>query len=149
MYWIRRDKCEVDMKKILNNEFANVSYDNESNAIITVWKRPSTSETYKAICSLMLEKILEFKAEAIITDIYQQGIVGTENRLWLQNEILPKAYESGLRKVATITPNDVFSKFYVESVKSGIFVNAIDLESNYFKDLTSAQEWVMKREVAA
>lgn len=137
------------MKKILNNEFASVSYDSESNSIITVWKKPSTSDAYKVIFSLMLEKLLEFKAEAIITDIYQQGIVGTENRLWLQNEILPKAYNLGLKKVATITPNDVFSKFYVESVKSGIFLNSINLEFSYFTDLISAQEWVMNQEVAA
>ncbi len=146
---IKRDKCEVDMKKILNNEFASVSYDNDSNSIITVWKKPSTSDAYKVIFSLMLEKLLEFKANALIIDIYQQGIVSTENRLWLQNEILPMAYDYGLRKVATITPNDVFSKFYVESVKSGIFVNSIELEFSYFNDLVSAQEWVIKQEVAA
>lgn len=149
MSWIKRDKCEEDMKEILDNEFAKVCYDSDSNALITVWKKPSTSQAYKVIFSLMLDKILEFKAEAIITDIYQQGIVSTENRLWLQNEILPKAYNKGLRKVATITPNDVFSKFYVESVKSGIFVNSIDLEFSYFQDLNSAQAWVLKQEVAA
>lgn len=137
------------MKKILNNEFANVGYDSESNAIITVWKKPTTSEAYRVIFSLMLEKLLEFKAEAIITDIYQQGIVSTENRLWLQNEIIPKAYEYGLRKVGTISPNDVFSKFYVESVKNGILVNSIDLAFSYFNDLVSAQEWVLQQEIAA
>jgi hypothetical protein len=137
------------MKEILNNEFAGMSYDSESNSIVTVWKRPTTADAYKVIFSLMLEKLQEYSADAIITDIYQQGIVGTENRLWLMNELWPKAYKSGLRKVATITPNDVFSKFYVESVKSGIFVNSIELDFSYFQDLHSAREWVMKQEIAA
>ena len=135
------------MKEILNNEFASVSYDSESSSIITVWKKPSTSEAYKVIFSAILEKILEYKVEAFINDIFQQGIVSTENRFWLQNEILPKAYAGGLRKVGTITPNDVFSKFYVESIKNGVFINSIDLEFRYFQDLISAQAWVMQQEV--
>ena len=135
------------MKEILNNEFASVSYDSESSSIITVWKKPSTSEAYKVIFSVILEKILEYKVEAFISDIFQQGIVSTENRFWLQNEILPKAYAGGLRKVGTITPNDVFSKFYVESIKNGVFINSIDLEFRYFQDLISAQAWVMQQEV--
>ena len=135
------------MKEILNNEFASVSYDSESSSIITVWKKPSTSEAYKVIFSVILETILEYKAEAFISDIFQQGIVSTENRSWLQNEILPKAYAGGLRKVGTITPNDVFSKFYVESIKNGVFINSIDLEFRYFQDLISAQAWLTNQEV--
>ena len=137
------------MKEILNNEFAIVSYDSESSSIITVWKKPSTSEAYKVIFSVILEKILEYNAEAFISDIFQQGIVSTENRFWLQNEILPKAYAGGLRKVGTITPNDVFSKFYVESIKNGVFINSLELEFRYFQDLTSAQTWAMQEEVPA
>ena len=135
------------MKEILSNEFASVSYDSESSSIITVWKKPSTSEAYKVIFSAILEKILEYKVEAFINDIFQQGIVSTENRFWLQNEILPKAYAGGLRKVGTITPNDVFSKFYVESIKNGVFINSIDLEFRYFQDLISAQAWLTNQEV--
>jgi hypothetical protein len=135
------------MKEILDNEFASVSYDSESSSIITVWKKPSTSEAYKVIFSVILETILEYKVEAFISDIFQQGIVSTENRFWLQNEILPKAYAGGLRKVGTITPNDVFSNFYVESIKNGVFIDLINLEFRYFQDLISAQAWVMQQEV--
>jgi len=139
----------MDMKEILSNEFAIVSYDSESSSIITVWKKPVTSEAYRVILSFGVEKLVEYKAEALISDIFQQGIVGTENRLWLQNELLPKAYAGGLKKVATITPNDVFSMFYIESVKSAVIVNSLDLEFRYFQDLTSARTWAMEEEVPA
>lgn len=137
------------MKEILNNEFATVSYDEISNAVISVWKKPSTSEAYKLIFTGILDELTKYKASAFISDIYQQGIVGTENRLWLQNEIMPKAFKKGLRKVATVTPNDVFSKFYIESVKNGALGNSLDLEFKYFNDLISAQAWVMNEEVPA
>jgi len=136
------------MREILNNEFARVSYDSESNSIVTFWKKPSTSEAYQVIFTLILDEILELKAESLISDIYHQGIVGTENRLWFQNEILPRASRGGLKKVATITPNDVFSRFYIDSVKQATISNDIKLDFEYFKDLNSAREWILKEELA-
>ncbi len=135
------------MKKILNNEFASISFDETSNSIITVWKRPTTSDSYRNVFTLAVESLIKYKADSFISDIFHQGIVGTENRLWLQNEILPKAYKGGLRKVATIAPNDVFSRFYVESVKNDEFYHSIDLEFRYFPDLISAQSWILNREI--
>ena len=135
------------MKEILNNEFACIRYDGESNSIIAFWKKPSTSEAYKVIFTLILEKILEFKVEGFISDIFHQGIVGTENRLWLQNEILPKAYAGGLKKLATVSPNDVFSRFYIDSVQQASIANGMELDFQYFKDLNSAQDWVLGEEV--
>ena len=137
------------MKEILNNEFASVSYDSASNAIITVWKKPSTSEAYRLIFSVILDKLKEYKAESIVNDIFQQGIIGTENRVWLQNEILPKAYAAGLRKIAVVAPNDVFSKFYVESVRNGVAGKGLDFEFQYFQDLISAQGWLLKQVLVA
>ena len=46
------------MKEILNNEFASVSYDSASHAIIAVWKKPSTSEAYRLIFSAILDSFL-------------------------------------------------------------------------------------------
>ena len=140
-------KREVDMKEILNNEFASISYDDISKSIIAIWKRPSTSEAYKLIFSKILESVPSLGVDAFISDIYHQGIVGIENRLWLQNEILPKAFRKGLRKVAIVTPNDVFSKFYIENIKKGKVAHSLDIDFQDFNDLASARSWVMKEEV--
>lgn len=141
------DNVKKNMKEILNNEFATVSYDEISNSVFSVWKKPSTSEAYKLIFTEILDELSRYNASAFISDIYQQGIVGTENRLWLQDVIMPAAYKKGLRKVATVTPNDVFSRFYIENMKNGALGKALDLEFQYFDDLISAQAWVMSEEV--
>jgi len=59
------------MKEIVNNEFASLSYDDTSNSIIVAWKKPSTSDAYRVILSLALEKLKEYGAEAFISDIFQ------------------------------------------------------------------------------
>jgi hypothetical protein len=136
------------MKEILTTEFASVYFDETSNSIIIVWKKPTTSESYRAIFKFILLKIEQYCAEAIISDIYYQGLVGIEDRAWLQEEIIPKAYKSGIRKVGIIAPSDVFSRFYIESVKAGAMTITMNVEFCYFQDLISAQAWVMHKKVA-
>lgn len=135
------------MKEILDHEFASVHFDKTSNSIITIWKKPTTSETYRAIFNFILQKIKEYGADAIISDIFYQGLIATENRLWLQREIIPEAYQAGVRRVAIVAPGDVFSRFYIESVKSSAQSDDTDVELSYFQDLISAQAWLMNQEV--
>jgi len=136
------------MKEILDNDFTSVYFDEISNSIITVWKKPTTSESYRAIFSFILKKIKEFNADSFISDIFYQGLVPTENRLWLQTEIIPQAYAAGVRKVAIVAPHDVFSRFYIESVKNGAEFVTQELEMRYFNDLISAQGWITNQAVA-
>ena len=137
------------MKEILDNEFASVYFDETSNSIITVWKKPTTSESYRAIFNFILRKIKEYGAESIISDIFYQGLVTTEDRLWLQREIIPQARKAGVSKVAIVAPSDVFSRFYIESVKNGTSSTVTEGEMQYFNDLISAQAWILNEEVAA
>ena len=137
------------MKEIFNDEIVEVGYDEKSNSIISIWNKPPTSEGYRLIFSRILEKLVEYKAESYISDISKQGLIGIENRMWLLQEILPKAYAEGLRKVATIAPNDVFSRYYVDSIKNSDFSINTDLEFQYFHDLTSAKAWITGEEVPA
>lgn len=137
------------MKEILNYEIATVSYDEISNSIIVVWKKPPTTEGYKVIFLEMLSAMSTYNVDALISDIFQQGIIDTESRTWLQNEILPKACKRGLKKIATVTPNDVFSKYYLESLKNAIIAKSLDLDIQFFDELISAQAWVMSEEVPA
>ncbi len=131
------------MKEILDNEFASVFYDETSNSIISVWKKPTTSESYRALFLFILDKIKYHSVDSFISDIFYQGLVATENRLWLQNEIIPKAYEAGVKKVGIVAPGDVFSHFYIESVKNSTQSWAPDVEMCYFQDLISAQAWLI------
>lgn len=137
------------MEKILDTEFAIINHDKNTNAIITIWKRPSTSEDFRSVFSIVLEKVKEHRAEGFVGDICQLGLVGIEDRSWLQNEIIPKAFAAGLRKLATVASNDVFSRFYVEQIQNGEFASANKMEFRYFDDLTSAQRWIGNQEIAA
>ena len=148
--FVKRSNKEIAMKntkEILNDGFASAHYDASCNAVIFIWKKPSTSEAFRLIFSEILKAIKGLKVTALISDIHRQGIVGIENRIWLQNEILPKAYRDGLRRIAVIAPKDVFSSFYVESVKNVAVKNSFNLKFKYLEDIDSARAWIMNEEV--
>jgi hypothetical protein len=108
-----------NMKYYLDNTFAQVKYDPSLKAVITIWKRQNTMASYKEIFKVTLQAIQENKALVYLSDINLQGAVGTDSRKWMEQEIMPKAVQSGLKQVVTIVPNDVFQKFYYNSVKKG------------------------------
>ncbi len=137
------------MKELINNEFAQVSFDNRSNAIVAIWKKPTTKEAYQFIFTAVLENFREYGADSFISDTHLQGLVDMESRQWLQIEILPKAYRAGLRNVGVVSSKDVFSSFYVSTIKNSASENKMDIEFRDFLDVQSALKWVSSRAVAA
>ena len=135
------------MEVIFNSAFAQVSFDEASNSVIAVWKKATTTPAYQETFKIILEVIKKYKASAFISDIYFQGVVGTENRNWMESEILPEAIRLGLRKIATIAPEDIFKKFYVSNVMRHAQFHNEYLKFKTFGDLISAQAWVMNKEV--
>ncbi len=130
------------MKELINNEFTQVSFDKGSNAIVAIWKKPVTKEAYQFIFTAVLENFKAYRADSFISDINLQGLVDMESRQWLQSEILPKAYKAGLRNVAVVASQDVFSGFYIASIKKVMLENKMEVEFNDFQDVASAMDWV-------
>lgn len=137
------------MKELINNEFAQVSFDQQSKAIVAIWKKPATAETYQTIFNSILENFVKYGANSFVSDIHNQGLVGIESRSWLMSEILPKAYQAGLRAVAVISPKDVFSSFYVATILNAVVNNNLNVEFDEFQDVPSALAWVSRKAIAA
>ena len=108
------------MKYYLDNTFAQIKYDPSLKAVITIWKRQNTTTSYKEIFNVTLQAIQESKAQVYVSDITFQGAVGTDSRKWMEQEIIPKAVQAGLKQVITVVPNDIFQKFYYNNVKNEV-----------------------------
>jgi hypothetical protein len=135
------------MKVKYETNFVQISYDEENFAVIAAWKRPTTTEAYKDAFRKILEIFRSNKAAFFISDIYHQGVVGTDNRRWMMETILPEAVKFGLKKVATIAPDDIFKRFYVETVRDSSKQRNEAVEFQFFPDLISAQAWVLNKEI--
>ena len=130
------------MKKILDNDFVLVNFDETCNAIIAAWKKPTTSETYRLTILEIIDSLSLYHATACILDIHQLGLVSTEDRKWFQDDILPMAVTRGLKRIATVTSSDVFSQVNFESVKEAASRNDVEIEMDYFDEMNAAMSWI-------
>ena len=85
-----------------------------------------------------LELLIQQNATAWLSDIRKQGVVAPAQSQWLQTEIIPKAVESGLKKVAVLMDGDVFKDFYIKNLQNKTQKGLIQ----YFGMLENANEWL-------
>lgn len=128
------------MKMLLEMEKADLRYNEETNAIELIWKKRHDEETYKTAFTKGLEFIEEYKATGWLSDIRNEGIVSPANSQWMQEEILPKAINLGLKRIAAVLKADVFQEFYVKNVtKQAQKSNQL---MKYFDNIEDANKWL-------
>lgn len=130
------------MNTTYESDFARVAYDEEANAVVTYWKRPVPVEYYKETFVHILKALKQNKATAFVSDIKNQGTIGTTSRLWMQENILSEAIRNGLTKIGTSVSEETYSKFYSERAVNEIFVHNKWVEFRYFRQIEEALDWV-------
>jgi len=132
------------MKQYLDNSYAEVTYDASIKTVITIWKRQNTAESYQEIFNTILQVVKETGATVYLSDITLQGAVGTASRKWMEQEIMPKAVQHGLKQVCTVVPNDVFQQFYYNNVKKEAAEKGF-LDFQFFDSVDSARAFLQKQ----
>lgn len=125
--------------ELRNDDYSYISYEEDINAVHVVWKKIPSNDMYKDIFTTALNTIIDKKANKWISDIRKQGVVGPSNAKWLKEEILPKAIQAGLNKIAIVVEKDVFKKFYIDNVKTIMSATA---EMQYFDSEEEARKWL-------
>jgi len=126
------------MTVLINHDKAVLRYNNETNSIELVWKKFQDEATYKMMFTKGLEALKETKATGWLSDIRNEGVVGPATSKWMQDEIMPKALASGLKRIAVVTEADIFKEFYVNNIKKKTQGDMM----RYFKSIEEANEWL-------
>jgi hypothetical protein len=105
------------MKVLFEHEKANLRFNEETKAIELIWKKIHDVDTYKMVFSKALVLFQEYNAINLLSDIRNEGVVSPTTSRWVQEEILAKAYQSGLKKIAIVMESDVFKEFYIENIR--------------------------------
>ena len=129
------------MKKLLETEKAEIRFNPSTRAIELIWKSYADPATYKTVFTEGIKYMKEFGADAWLSDIRKQGVVGPGDAKWLQNEIIPKAVEAGLKRIAVIMDSDIFKKFYVGNIETDLQKKGQKL-MHYFKSEEEANSWL-------
>jgi hypothetical protein len=129
------------MTVLFNHEKAVLRYNAETNSIELIWKKFQDEATYKMMFTKGLEAIRETKATGWLSDIRHEGMVGPATSRWMQEEIMPKAFSYGLKRIAVVMEADIFKEFYVSNIKKNTQGNMMQ----YFDSVEGANEWLKER----
>lgn len=130
------------MNTTYESDFARIAFDEEANAIVTYWKKSVPVEHYKETFIHILKSLKQNKATAFVSDIKNQGTIGTTSRLWMQENILSEAIRHGLIKIGTSVSEETYTKFYSERAVNEIFIHNKWVEFRYFRQIEEALDWV-------
>ncbi|MDW7692749.1 hypothetical protein R9C00_11555 [Flammeovirgaceae bacterium SG7u.111] len=135
------------MKLLIETERATLHYLPNTNAILLTWLKVADADTYKHLFTQGLTHIRVNNANSWISDIRNEGVIGTDLSVWLKTEIIPKAIELGLKRIAIVMDPDVFKKFYVNNIKKDVTDGGIKF-MEHFDSLEKAQKWIMEKDKA-
>ena len=129
------------MKNFLNEEYAEVNYNPQANLVEVIWRKNQTSDHYRQTVKTAYEIILKYGASKWLSDMRNEGVVSVKDQKWLTEEMMPKAFQAGLRRVALVVSKDVFVRFYTKNIEQPVNDH---FQSKHFDDVENARKWLSK-----
>ena len=108
------------MVPILETDYAQLTLNQETSVLKLVWKTDCTSETYRFIYNNILDLIKKTSIKYYVADIQKLKMVAPSDRKWLQEEVIPKLFESGMEKIAAIVAGDVYIQRHIAHINKSI-----------------------------
>ncbi len=130
---------------LFDKDFSQITYDEAHKLLSQIWKRPVTSAEYRESFSKVLEIIQEKKVPLFLSDTSMQGIISPEDRMWLEQDMIPDAVKAGLQYSATILNPDTFKKYYLQKIKSKS--EEAGIKFRIFGDRQEGIDWLLSREI--
>jgi hypothetical protein len=128
-------------KKYYESEIVSWSYFKEDFLAWITWKKNTDSAEYRNIFNSILEFSNKNKVKYVLSDMRKEGLVQTEDLKWLEAEILGKAVEHGVLKIALVSEDTIFSNIYAETIKRKFRESPIEV--GIFQDIASAKAWLL------
>jgi len=131
------------MELLFENEFLSIFlYQNKPKILKTVWTTDShkmQDEDFKSIMKKWSELVQKHQAFATIVNTlkFQYTIVPAIQD-WYNQEITPKNFNAGMRKIAFIVPEEVFSMVSIQQ----IFDDQKEIIFQYFENEDEAKKWL-------
>ncbi len=131
--------------KLIENKFYKIELEAEKNLLVVTWNSLS-EDMSKDDFKEQQTKQTDFTIDKMITFVCIDArnfyfTITPDLQEWTNNEQIPRAIKAGLKKIATITPSDLFSEVSVEQTMEE--ETAKTIESNYFDNKASALEWLL------
>lgn len=138
---------ETDTAIILTERWVTLLFDPTIPCLHSQWHQGVTSEQFRSVVLQMKDYVIQHQAQhqsiQMLTDIRKIGVVRKEDAEWVANEVDPILHKAGMRKVAFVVPENMFTVFSVHNYQQQTHQQNDDLiQSRVFCEIAEAKQWL-------
>jgi hypothetical protein len=131
------------MKEIFQTDYVQISYDEEFKVVFVKWQKALfNSEQYRQVWEETLKFGNENNVEFFLSDIINQQVVSPNDRKWFEDDVVPRAIKTGIKKAAIILGANPFKRYYFNNIMKKI--GGTDLPFKAFKNKEDAYKWFLE-----
>ena len=91
------------MKEIFKTNYINIVFDEKYKVVFTIWLDSIfTSEQYRDVWERTLDFGNKNDVNYFLSDIINQKVVLPNDRKWFEDDVIPRAIKTGIKKGAII-----------------------------------------------
>lgn len=111
----------------------------DASVLIQHWSGYASSDNFRLAIKKSIELVADRKIYGIISDARSQAVVKPEDAQYAA-EAMPKLMEAGLKAMAFVVPESVFTQMSLDKFK----INTEEQSGNtrYFDNIQSAEDWI-------
>ncbi|MFN0048066.1 MAG: hypothetical protein ACKVOU_02960 [Cytophagales bacterium] len=131
------------MEGIYKSDFAEIFFERSKRQIYFVWSSKNLSnEFFKKHIVILCEKVVQLAPKSIFVDAREHKYtVPTDVQKWHDEEIVPIYIKAGIKKIAFLTPEAIFSDITTKKIFSQNQAKAL-LQTAFFKSEKEAEQWL-------
>lgn len=134
------------MKQIIYDEdCAVIFYEPELSLLTQAWKREINSDEYRRVFITSYITVKEHKIRRFISDISKEGFIDPKDRIWLENEIIPKAFQAGLKFSAIVLDQKRYKNYYSKKIMDTS--ENVGMQFGLFNDYQKARDWIISQNI--
>jgi len=133
------------MEEVLfSSEIVVLSYDKTKSSMELLWKKNANSEIYQEMFNKAIECSKHNTIRYFLSDMRNEGLIRMDDMKWLETEVLKRAVEHKIKKIALVVDDSIFSTVYAETIKKKLRNSPIQVQ--FFNEMNSAKAWLFSEE---
>jgi hypothetical protein len=132
------------MKEIFKTNYVNIIFDEENKIVTTKWTTEKfDSDQYKEVWNKTIEFGNNNDVDYFLSDIIDQKVVAPNDRKWFEDEAIPRAIKTGIKKGAIVLGANPFKVYYFNNIMKKIGGTSLPFKA--FKNKEKAYEWFLEK----
>ncbi|WP_217593768.1 hypothetical protein [Cohnella sp. GbtcB17] len=126
--------------RYFESKHGKVSWDDELRSVVIEWKGFAYGEEFQTILLKGADLLKLRYGSKVLMDIREGSAIKAEDKAWIGEFFIRRAYESGLRHLAMLEPHSAIARMSVNRTVEGL--GTLPYRQESFEDRDEAVRWL-------